>query len=302
MAPFPRPFTSTTSSAPARSASSTTIWIAGTSTMGSISLGIAFVAGKNRVPSPAAGMTTFRNGRSIDTSTGRRNLAPTAPVRTVRAQPKYSFPQDAGYRAGPTQPLWRPRRGQAVFATGRRRRNRLRAGMRGLFVALLVVGSAARAQNSVKDAGAPWPVWVDLPRATAMGGAHAAIATGNDALTVNPAGISQQRRYHIEVDGLYDPHFPAQALIISVADTTSTPVGTGFLFSRWGSGQAEGRGEGWYGGFAYSYAVGGRYLLGGETKYYRFTTPDGLVRQFAQDFGILVRSGSFGYAAVVQNV
>jgi len=174
--------------------------------------------------------------------------------------------------------------------------------MRGLFVALLVVGSAARAQNSVKDPGAPWPVWVDLPRATAMGGAHAAIATGNDALTVNPAGISQQRRYHIEVDGLYDPHFPAQALIISVADTTSTPVGTGFLFSRWGSGQAEGRGEGWYGGFAYSYAVGGRYLLGGETKYYRFTTPDGLVRQFAQDFGILVRSGSFGYAAVVQNV
>jgi hypothetical protein len=174
--------------------------------------------------------------------------------------------------------------------------------MRGLFVALLVVGSAARAQNSVKDPGAPWPVWVDLPRATAMGGAHAAIATGNDALTVNPAGISQQRRYHIEVDGLWDPHFPAQALILSVADTTSTAVGTGLLFARWGSGQPEGRGEGWYGAFAYSYAVGGRYLVGGETKYYRFATPDGLVRQFAQDIGILVRSGSLAYAAVVQNI
>ena len=174
--------------------------------------------------------------------------------------------------------------------------------MRGLFVALLVVASAAGAQNSVKDPGAPWPVWVDLPRATAMGGAHAAIATGNDALTVNPAGISQQRRYHIEVDGLYDSHFPAQALIVSIADTTSSTVGTGFLFSRWGSGQPEGRGEGWYGAFAYSYAVGGKYLIGGETKYYRFATPDGLVRQFAQDVGILVRSGGFSYAAVVQNI
>ena len=173
--------------------------------------------------------------------------------------------------------------------------------MRRLLFALLVAGSAARAQNSAKDPGAPWPVWVDLPRAAAMGGAHAAIATGNDALTVNPAGISQQRRYHVEVDGLYDPHFPAEALIVSVADTTTSAVGTGLIFSRWGSGQAEGRGEGWYGAFAYSYTVG-QYYLGGETKYYRFTTPDGLVRQFAQDFGILARSGSFSYAAVVQNV
>jgi hypothetical protein len=31
----------------------------GLSTMGSISFGCAFVAGKNRVPKPAAGMTAF---------------------------------------------------------------------------------------------------------------------------------------------------------------------------------------------------------------------------------------------------
>ena len=68
---------------------------------------------------------------------------------------------------------------------------------------------------------------VDLPRATAMGGAHAAIATGSHALTVNPAGIPQQRWYHTEVDGLYDPHFPAEALKVSVVDTTTTAVGTG---------------------------------------------------------------------------
>src|SRR3954452_16410368 len=48
------------SSMPARAASSTTYWIAGLSTTGSISLGCAFVTGRNRVPSPAAGITALR--------------------------------------------------------------------------------------------------------------------------------------------------------------------------------------------------------------------------------------------------
>src|SRR5882762_11973801 len=174
--------------------------------------------------------------------------------------------------------------------------------MRAFLAALLAVAAAARAQNSIKDPGAPWPVFVDLPRATAMGGAHAAIATANDAITSNPAGMSQQRRYHLEIDGLYDSRFPAQALIASVVDTTSSAVGTGFLFSRWGSGQPGGRGEGWYGALAYSYSTGGNYFLGGETKYYRFATPDGAVRSFAQDVGFLVNRGGFAYGVVVQNI
>src|SRR5262245_57114899 len=44
---------------PARTASSTTHWIAGLSRSGSISLGWDLVAGRNRVPSPAAGTTSF---------------------------------------------------------------------------------------------------------------------------------------------------------------------------------------------------------------------------------------------------
>ena len=47
---------------PARTASSTTYWIAGLSTTGSISLGWALVAGRNRVPSPAAGITAVVTG------------------------------------------------------------------------------------------------------------------------------------------------------------------------------------------------------------------------------------------------
>src|SRR5579884_4430119 len=55
-----RPVIISTSSRPAATASSTTYWIAGLSTTGSISFGVAFVAGRNRVPRPAAGMTALR--------------------------------------------------------------------------------------------------------------------------------------------------------------------------------------------------------------------------------------------------
>ncbi len=60
MVDLPRPVTSTISSMPAASASSTMSCSVGTSTMGSISFGIALVAGRKRVPRPAAGMTAFR--------------------------------------------------------------------------------------------------------------------------------------------------------------------------------------------------------------------------------------------------
>src|ERR671934_1930231 len=52
--------TSTTCSMPEATAPSTMYWITGLSTMGSISFGIAFEAGRKRVPSPAAGMTALR--------------------------------------------------------------------------------------------------------------------------------------------------------------------------------------------------------------------------------------------------
>ena len=45
---------------PAATASSTTYWIPGLSTRGIISFGVDFVAGRKRVPSPAAGMTALR--------------------------------------------------------------------------------------------------------------------------------------------------------------------------------------------------------------------------------------------------
>src|SRR6476661_10484610 len=57
-----RPVMIRMSVSPARTASSTTYWIAGLSTTGSISLGELFVAGRKRVPRPAAGITALRTG------------------------------------------------------------------------------------------------------------------------------------------------------------------------------------------------------------------------------------------------
>src|SRR3954454_21122567 len=59
MTPLLRPVTKMKCSMPASRASSTTCWISGRSTTVSISLGIALVAGRNRVPRPATGNTAF---------------------------------------------------------------------------------------------------------------------------------------------------------------------------------------------------------------------------------------------------
>ena len=47
------------SSIPAARASSTAYWMSGLSTTGSITLGTALLAGRNRVPMPAIGNTAF---------------------------------------------------------------------------------------------------------------------------------------------------------------------------------------------------------------------------------------------------
>jgi hypothetical protein len=62
IAPLPRPVTKMNCSIPAALASSTAYWMSGLSTTGSISFGIALVAGRKRVPSPATGKIALRNG------------------------------------------------------------------------------------------------------------------------------------------------------------------------------------------------------------------------------------------------
>src|SRR4030095_15231088 len=66
MARLERPVTKIISVMPAAMASSTAYWITGLSTTGSISLGMALVAGRKRVPMPATGKTALRTGLGAD--------------------------------------------------------------------------------------------------------------------------------------------------------------------------------------------------------------------------------------------
>src|ERR1700761_8849697 len=60
MARLDAPVMNTSRVAPAARASSTAYWIRGLSTTGSISLGLALVAGRKRVPRPPTGKTAVR--------------------------------------------------------------------------------------------------------------------------------------------------------------------------------------------------------------------------------------------------
>src|SRR6201995_5784694 len=60
MARLEAPVMKTSRVAPADSASSTAYWMRGLSTTGSISFGLALVAGRKRVPRPATGNTAVR--------------------------------------------------------------------------------------------------------------------------------------------------------------------------------------------------------------------------------------------------
>src|SRR5918992_3524490 len=59
MARLLRPVTKIISVMPAAAASSTAYWMSGLSTIGSISLGLALVTGRKRLPRPATGKTAF---------------------------------------------------------------------------------------------------------------------------------------------------------------------------------------------------------------------------------------------------
>src|SRR5215218_4685813 len=107
MACLPRPVTIRMSSIPAPTASSITYWMEGLSTRGSISLGCALVAGRKRVPRPAAGITALRTF----TMAIPPNFADQTPILLDPGRPS---PRLAGPRGQRQQP--RPGRDHPVPA------------------------------------------------------------------------------------------------------------------------------------------------------------------------------------------
>jgi hypothetical protein len=104
----------------------------------------------------------------------------------------------------------------------------------------------------------PWILLVVLPlaapaaaddflgvRPLGTGGAHRAIVNGNDAIELNPAGMSQYQRYSAEVQYLLTPKFGASdgpmehVIHASVVDNQTQPVATGLAYTRVERGDAK---------------------------------------------------------------
>src|SRR6185369_8944166 len=108
MARFWLEVTMITCSMPDATASSTAYWMTGLSTSGSISLGWAFVAGRKRVPHPAAGKTAFRTRMKPRSLTGtavlrgyhRGRIRPTNGARPAQLARRGERPDDRAESLG----------------------------------------------------------------------------------------------------------------------------------------------------------------------------------------------------------
>ena len=116
---------------PAASASSTISCSVGTSTIGSISFGIALVAGRKRVPRPAAGMTALRDACHATVVAGRRTARKASCARACSddgtvapagrcASARGELVVGAHGDAEPPRHVGEPLRAQAIVAGGGR--------------------------------------------------------------------------------------------------------------------------------------------------------------------------------------
>ena len=72
-------------------------------------------------------------------------------------------------------------------------------------------------------------------RALSLGESYRAIATGNDAIYLNPAGLPLLKRYAIEAHYLMNLVDEKQAGHVSVVDARTLPLATGLAYSFQGN-------------------------------------------------------------------
>ncbi len=103
-------------------------------------------------------------------------------------------------------------------------------------IAVLCLSAAARADMSAY-------LLDTMPgtRSVAMGGAFRAVATSNDALVLNPAGLAASQHY--EVDGFFGYAFGAPATYwnASIVDATTIPLAVGVDYTHLASGTSPDR-------------------------------------------------------------
>ena len=134
-------------------------------------------------------------------------------------------------------------------------------------------------------------------RTLGMGNAGRALVGGNDAIYLNPAGLSTIKQYAFAGNYFHSSGIPVLSGItehlfnVSVVDAQTQLVGAGFAYSRLERGDAE---SGNRYDLAFAFPLSGRIFLGFDIKYLQFDRADGRkdLDVVSGDVGLLLKTES----------
>lgn len=140
-------------------------------------------------------------------------------------------------------------------------------------------------------------------RPLGMGGAHRAVVSSNDAIYLNPAGMSLFQRYSFEAHYLFSPELyknapdPEHVINVSVVDNQIAAFATGLAYTRIERGKDK---HGNRYDLAFSVPLTSNFMIGTNIKYLDFARfgNDDAVDAVTVDLGLLMRT-DFGLAVGV---
>lgn len=179
---------------------------------------------------------------------------------------------------------------------------RLMRALRFLFAAL---AAFAALDASAQTAPAPRVADFSGPRSMGMGDAHRAVASGNDGIYLNPAGLGQHKRYALEFVYLLNPAAPSNIINFSIVDSDTSPVATGLAYTHWSVGARGGRKSGSIFNLAFGYPLTDGVFFGWGLKYLNLDSQaaEDSISRVTTDFALMLRfSEMFSVGAVGYNL
>lgn len=141
---------------------------------------------------------------------------------------------------------------------------------------------------------------VYLPHSMALGGAYRALADSNDAIYLNPAGLSQIPRYTLAANYQFNPEDSLHVAHASIVDSeTAKPLSAGLAFMFIKNGRNAGDLMSFRLDFALGYEINKNFSIGGTLHYTNLTAPSLKTwNDFSADLGMLFKFGDFVSLAV----
>jgi hypothetical protein len=135
-----------------------------------------------------------------------------------------------------------------------------------------------------------------------MGNAFRAVATSNEAIFYNLAGMAVARRYALDGSYALNPASDLRRLSFSVVDSKTSPIAAGAAYTNLRGEGLEGRVKGSVANVGIAVPLGGFGALGFGGKYLSFDRPDP-TSAVTMDAGLLVRlAGSLSAGVAAYNL